>query len=334
MNNKVELSPLELKQRYVEYIGSQASIDQYQHTDGNIRIATFNVHYFTDVFEKRSTYDQVIKDIKTINADIIILQEILIGGDKVPINENITLNLDTFFDDLTKIGYKKKIVCNSVPSWYNAVYGNIMLIHNRICDPNPANNYCDSFDETIFTFPKSKHSTIVSGEHQGTQETRCYIKCRIEFNRYTIYIYGTHLDVSDEDERLSQMRTIISDARKHTRKSNTIVFIMGDCNTFSPSELENDHNAKISSFTRKNGKVSSEMKRRKWYDCHSESPAKMTTWNGTRVDFIFCSKKIKGVIPEYMYSLSSDHIPVILTLTPDFQIDTPSKPNRTRRTHK
>jgi len=334
MNDIDELPPLELKQRYVEYIESQAPIDQYKHPDSNIRIATFNVHYFTDVYEKTSTYDQVIKDIETVNADIIILQEVLIGGDNVPINENVTLHLYTLFDDLTKIGYKKKIACNSVPSWYNAVYGNIMLIHNRICDPDTANAYCDSLDETIFTFPKSKHSTTVSGEHQGTRETRCYIKCKVEFNGYTMYIYGTHLDVSDEDERLSQMRTIISDARKHTRKSKTLVFIMGDFNTFSPSDLEDDHNARISNFTRKNGKVYSEMKRRKWYDCHSESPAKMTTWNGTRVDFIFCSKKIKGVIPEYFYTLSSDHIPVILTLTTDFQIDTPSKSNRTRRTRK
>lgn len=45
----------------------------------------------------------------------------------------------------------------------------------------------------------------------------------------------------------------------------------------------------------------------------------MTTWNTTRVDFILCNKKLMGgqFRAEYLYTLNSDHIPVVLTLTPD-----------------
>ena len=316
------LTPETLKNQYLQYVNAHIETNKlYEHSSGQLRLATFNIHYFTDLYEKTNTYAQIIKDIQSINADVIVLQEVLIGGKNTKINENVTIDLDHLFEDLSAIGYSKKIMCNSVPSWYDGIYGNMMLLHNRICTPDRSNNFCEMLDETIYTFPKNEKTVMVSGEHEGTRETRCYIKCKLAFGQYTFYIYGTHLDVSDEQERLEQIKVIMKDAKKHARSPRNIVFIMGDLNTFIPTDIEPSHNARISKYTRKNGKVAMELKREKWVDCHSsDSFGKMTTWNGTRVDFIYCNKPLNGIIPEYYYTLSSDHIPVILTLTPDTKI--------------
>ena len=158
----------------------------------------------------------------------------------------------------------------------------------------------------------------MSGSHQGTNETRCYIKVKTAYNGKNIYIYTTHLDVASEDTRKKQMEYIIKDSKQHNRRDD-VVFIMGDFNTFDVQDIENTKFAeswKSNEYMRQNGEVVKLLKRRGFVDCHQPNKAEMTTWNNTRVDFIFCNKTVSGDFrAEYLYTENSDHLPVILTLT-------------------
>ena len=42
------------------------------------RIATYNVHYFTNLNETQSTYDGVLQDIRNIDADVIGLHTLIL----------------------------------------------------------------------------------------------------------------------------------------------------------------------------------------------------------------------------------------------------------------
>ena len=315
----------------------------------SLRIATYNVHYFTDVFEQINTYKGILRDIKTIEADFIGLTEVLVGGQNVKIHPGLVLHLDHLYKDLHKCGYPKKTVCNSVPSWYDGIYGNMLLVHNTV---QCTDSLCTNLNESIFTFAKSKKTITVSGGHDGTTETRCYIKVQhthrgARGTLYTVFIYTTHLDVASEFERVRQIKQILKDSQQHNRP-NDVVFIMGDFNTVSSKEMDAKENKRVShaqdwrknkyygvsiehtSFLRKiwsmifkrTYRVIQTLEKNGFYDCHSHCAADMTTWNLNRVDFIFCNRRARRadtMVAEYAYTASSDHIPVVLTIAQDVE---------------
>jgi endonuclease/exonuclease/phosphatase family metal-dependent hydrolase len=272
-----------------------------------LRLATFNIHYFTDVTEGKDTYLDVIADIEKINADVIVLQEVIIGGNNIVINEKVTLNLADMFSNFESKGYKKIINCNSVPSWFASNYGNIMLVKNNYC----SDRICVKLDESNFTFEKALTSTTVSGSHTGTKETRCYIYVKVIFNNITYHIIGTHLDVASEDTRLNQIRTI-DEKYASLKNGNDVLVIMGDFNTFDMDQYRGT-DYESSSFTKDNGKVYSYLTQHGYFDLTSSPPPMVTTWNLTRVDFIFSSQRLN--YDHYlMFTHSSDHLPVIVDI--------------------
>jgi endonuclease/exonuclease/phosphatase family metal-dependent hydrolase len=312
-------NPESLKLKFLEFVESnkdEKSLSKLEPDE--FRIATYNIHYFINIHEIKSTYDGVLQDIRTISADVIGLQEFILGN-KVKINTDVTVDLTNFYDDIDKMGYTKTVLCNSVPSWFKSFYGNIALIHDRVC--NNSDTICTSLSETIHTFEKSTESVTVSGVHEGTNETRCYIKIKTSYNGNTIYIYITHLDVASEELRKQQIQYIVNNSKTYDK--NGIVFIMGDFNTFDASD---DSLPPKNEYTQNNGQVIDELKNSGFFDCHAQNKSKMTTWNNTRVDFIFCNKQISGDFrAEYLYTDNSDHLPVVLTLTKSTQFNE-SKP--------
>ena len=306
----------QLKENYVKFI-------EGKNVSSELTIATYNVHYFTDVNEAKNTYKNIIFNIGVINADVMILQEALIGGANIKINDKVTLDLSTLYEDLGNIGYHKIIFCNTTPSWYAGTYGNIMLIHDRIASTMCKKmTVCEELNENNFVFPKATTSTQVSGKHQGTLETRCYIYVSIEWDNHNYHIYGTHLDVASENTRLHQIKTLINSAENH-QKNNDIVIIMGDFNTFSIHDKNRGMTSDLwnSEFTRNNGSVVEYLEYKGYHDLELLSMMKnnisnitMTTWNNTRVDFIFCNKIPVKFGIEHLYSDASDHLPTILKL--------------------
>jgi endonuclease/exonuclease/phosphatase family metal-dependent hydrolase len=335
--------PNDLKTQFITYIGNNKDKTLSDLKDGEFRLATYNIHYFTDTNEEVNTYEGIIKnDIKLINADIIGLQEIVLGNE-ININTEKKLIVDTteLYNDISNYGYHKTIICNSVPSWFNSLYGNMVLVHDRICNKDVK---CLETEETIHTFDKSDETVQVSGKHQGTQETRCFILLKAKYNNYNLYIYVTHLDVASETLRTEQINYIITDSKKYS-ESNDVVFIMGDFNSFNKEDL-NDLDSRKNlpkgnymekwindTYVNKNGSVLESLMENKFFDCHSKNKELMTTWNTTRVDFIFCNKKMDGDFrAEYLYTLNSDHIPVILTLTNNTTFEMTGGKRRNRKT--
>ena len=304
-----------LKKSFLDFVESKKTTPLSSLSIDEFRIATYNIHYFTDIYEIQNTYEAILHDIQHINADIIGLQEFILGN-KVKIKKNLVIDLTEFYDKIEQLGYSKSVLCNSVPSWFKSLYGNIVLISSRIC--TETDKLCESLSETIHTFEKSNETVEVSGSHQGTNETRCYIKIKSAYNGKNIYIYTTHLDVASEHLRKKQIKYIIKDSKRHNRQDD-VVFIMGDFNTFDEQDIEQTQfaeNWKSNEYIKHNGEVVNLLKRSGFVDCHKTNPSNITAWNNTRVDFIFCNKTILGDFrAEYLYTTNSDHLPVILTLT-------------------
>jgi endonuclease/exonuclease/phosphatase family metal-dependent hydrolase len=280
-----------------------------------LRLATFNVHYFTDVYENKNTYREVLDVIMSINADVIILQEILVGGSHVVINPDITLDISTMFERFEAMGYKKVINCTTVPSWFNSSYGNIMLVKDAICPMTETDRVCESIDETTYTFTKSLSATTVSGLHQGVKETRCFIYVKVKINNVTYHIIGTHLDVSSETTRLNQIQHIVETYEPVRGKGqNDVIIIMGDFNTFDPNQYKDLGGEyaylQRNNFTKDNGLVYQYLIDNGYNDITSSPPQLFTTWNLTRVDFIFSSRPIRTACYT-MYTTASDHLPVV-----------------------
>ena len=128
-----------LKQEFLEYANTNKTNnnipdDKHDFTDKKeITIGTYNIHYFTNVYENENTYDKIIKDIRDMKLDILLLEEALLGTN-IQINKNLYVDSSSFYEEMNKLGYKKIIVCSNVPSWFNGVYSNILLIHQSILD--------------------------------------------------------------------------------------------------------------------------------------------------------------------------------------------------------
>lgn len=299
-----------LKQRFLEFIKNTKTTLSKKNKD-ELRIASYNIHFMTDVYEKINTYTGILDDIKKIDANFIGLEEFILGN-IVKINDELYIDLNNFYEDIESLGYNKSIICNSVPSWFSAIYGNILLVKNYCSD-----TICGKLDETIYTYAKSTKTTLVSGTHEGVRETRCFIKVKIKYGNYTIHLYTTHLDVASEETRTEQIAFIIKDSLQFNQK-NDVVFIMGDFNTINAEEMDRINPSwKTNKFLKDNGLVIRTLLENGFRDCHAENPALMTAWSNIRVDFIFCNKQMSGPFrAEYYMTDNSDHIPVILTITP------------------
>jgi endonuclease/exonuclease/phosphatase family metal-dependent hydrolase len=339
-NTKPE--PEFLKESFLKFVESKQTSSQLSKLNqdkdaGEFRIATYNIHYFTDIYESNNNYENILSDISNINADVIGLQEFILGN-KVKINKRVVIDLTEFYDKIEQFGYTKTVLCNSVPSWFKSIYGNIVLVSSNVCVQS--DDICKDISETIHTFDKSTKTVEVSGSHQGTNETRCYIKIKTSYNGKNIYIYTTHLDVASEELRTTQMQYIINDSKKHNGPDD-VVFIMGDFNSFDVEDIATNQiykdNWESNEFIKDNGNVVALLKKEGFTDCHRSNNMKMTAWNNTRVDFIFCNKIITGDFrAEYLYTANSDHLPVILTLTKNtvFVFNNVQKRSKRRRSLK
>lgn len=159
----------------------------------NIRIVTFNVHNWTKRCNmaknvEKNTSNKIARNInifiekfKTINADILCLQEV------VPIFENIidknindvnyikkNLNFKFLVKEMEKIGYKYNYITNTQHSYI----------------PIPLD-----YDE-YFILANGIFSKIPIKNTQGYKlpGNRTFIECMIEINGKDVLLYNTHID--------------------------------------------------------------------------------------------------------------------------------------------
>ncbi|AYV84130.1 MAG: exodeoxyribonuclease III [Hyperionvirus sp.] len=309
----------DLKHAYLKYIDTNLpknSLTEMKNPAEEFRLGTYNIHYFTDVWERENTYTKILADVAAINADIIILEEIIIGGD-VKIKEGLHVDVSKIYDDLAKIGYPKTVICNTVPSWYNAMYGNMLAIKDNLITKCGADLLCKKYDETIYTFKKSTTTTTVSGLHEGTTETRCYVYVKVPYKESVLHIYGTHSDVASEDTRLAQITYIVNQIKTNHTAKNDISFVLGDFNTIDRAQYTSNPEIINNPFLATSGKLIAYLKEHGFIDLFEPDPPQMTTWNNTRVDFIFCNKKLTNYTKNVYYTKASDHLPIFITLKSD-----------------
>lgn len=297
---------MEIKKNYLEHIKSNQYFLKRKQKD-NLRVATYNIHYWTDVWEKNSLH-KIIDDIKYINADIIFLQEVIFGV-KYKANNKI-INTESVIDKLEKLGYYT-IFCNTLPTWFGGIYGNMMCIKNK---------YRNFIDDTNYTFSKSDKSCIVSGNIEGTKETRCYIK--LEFLNYLII--GVHLDVCSEIERKKQIKHIIKLINKTKNKK---IILLGDFNTTDIDQYEDETlKNNILKFVfndnryQMNNNVIKSLYKQKFKSVTKKLNINLTVWSGIQSDYIF-TRGIKNIHPQILYTNNSDHLPLIVDIINDNKIN-------------
>ena len=291
----------DLKKDYLNYIKSNHK-PLKRKPKGCLRFATYNVHYWTDVWEKNAL-SKIMDDIKYIDADIIFLQEVIFGV-KYEIN-NKEINTESIIDKLDHLGYYT-VFCNTLPTWFGGIYGNMMCIKKQ---------FKEYIDDTNFTFAKSDKSCIVSGGIEGTKETRCYIT--LEFMNYLII--GVHLDVCSEKERKKQINVIIKLINQKKYKKRKVIFL-GDFNTTDINQY-NDPTIKASilkyifndNYYQMNDGGIKSIGKHKLKSATNKLNINLTAWSGVQSDYIF-TKGIRQIYPQILYTNNSDHLPIIIDI--------------------
>lgn len=272
----------------------------------NYKILTFNVRYWTDRYNNNKLKESLNNILKQ-NADIIFLQEVMIGGVYTIKNNKgnkQTIDSRSIINTFDKNGYFC-IFCNVLPTWFNGIYGNMFCIRKEIYN---------NFEYENFVLPKTTSSCIVSGQTLGTKETRCFIVMKST----DLLICGIHLDSCSEKERLIQIKKVMKviESPKNINKNK---ILLGDFNTtdifnYSSKQKQKDIFEKVYNGKRefiKNNVISYILKNGYSYNKIKNA---ITTWSGIQSDYIFvknCNKLYSSLKSKILENNTSDHKPLI-----------------------
>lgn len=284
-------------------------------SDDIIRMMTWNVHYWSKIeannddstkpSKESANYRAILNDINEIKPDIVCMQEVNYGK-----TNYIDADLN---EELNKIGYILVSYCNTVPSWFVVPYGNAIIVKKDLgwCIPSSCNNV-----------PQRNNVYRINSEGKST-------KCYIETIYKNIKIICTHLDVYDNTGKIREKQ--IEELDNYIgNQCPTIIF--GDFNLVCEDDYQsNDEDKNWYNYISKdpklgmNGDAYKFIKSKGWidsFDIKGTKP-KYTTWNITRIDFIFFKNfdKIPNTnLSEFLddsfvyYTSNSDHIPVIIDI--------------------
>jgi endonuclease/exonuclease/phosphatase family metal-dependent hydrolase len=285
------------------------------HTTNNntLRIASYNIHFWCKphippfqyktgnnrhtIEDIESNFDTIISVIKTINADVLCLQEVLM------------FNSSLIHKSLKDLGYE-----------------HIYLF----CEANWSEPFCIMI-ASKYPFLETPHGKTFDINHDPSAhplEKHCFLRATLSLaGNKKITIYTTHLDCHDNSERIryEQVKEMISDS---SPLDNTI--ICGDFNAVRSQDLQysiGNHTAwdLLNADNLLRTKVPTQTKAltlfatHEFEDCFSKGKIampKFSVWNGTIVDFMFLNRAwnlpIEGCY--FYYSSASDHLPVILDI--------------------
>lgn len=270
-------------------------------TPGIVRIAIYNVHFWTDPL-KQKNYPSILETIKTINADILLLQEVRL------------FNPEKIENDFKALGYTHQTFM-SMKLWGNDPFGN-MIVSKHPYIGEPVKKIYDSDKEQ--------------------SEKRNFINRLIQLpHNKTISLYNTHLDVRDAT---GLMRTLEAQELVETAAHdiNQNVLLAGDWNAVRQRDYQYHVSGKLvwdlqtTNFIQwqKASGVQNIMQhiptepldlieKHRFKDCFTQAGGTgpyYTVWTGTVVDFIFCAQTWNlPIVGCYIYySAASDHLPVIM----------------------
>ena len=285
-------------------------------SDNVIRMMTWNVHYWskivannddgaTEQSKESANYKAILNDINEIKPDIICMQEVNYGKTAY---FNADLN-----EELNKIGYMLVSYCNTVPSWFVVPYGNAIVVRKDL-------GWCDN--TSCIQVPQRNN---VYKNNSAGKSTKCYIEAIYK----NIKIICTHLDVYDNTGKIREKQI---DELNEYIGSHCPSIIFGDFNLvceddYKSNKIDKDWYNYISCDPKlgMNGDAYNFIKSKGWidvFDIKGTKP-KYTTWNITRIDFIFFKNfdKVPNIdLNELLddcfvhYTTNSDHIPVIIDI--------------------
>lgn len=273
---------------------------------GLARIATYNVHFWTDSLRKRS-YEDILNVITSIDADILMLQEVRLFSTK---------EAQKIKNDFESIGYMFQVFM-PMKNWSKKEgdgFGNMLLSKYR-----------------FLQLPIKK----VYDVDQNKGEERNFINVVIKLpDNNILSVYGTHLDVWDGSGviREQEVQELIAAAKKDT---NANIVLAADWNAIRDRDYQYQvagnlvWDLQTDIFMQREGlslklkgiptRALSYIEESGFRDCFTRAGLvgpKYTVWTGTVVDFLFCSPlwslPISG---SYLYfSAASDHLPVIMDI--------------------
>lgn len=204
-----------------------------------LRVMSWNVRYWTNVNNELTIYE-IGETINKIAPDIVLLQEATTGVSKY---NPQGIDIQTICKD-----YFLLTSCNSVPSWYNTVYGIIVLMKKELYEAHMSygsigingeicklgHTVCD-FNQYATTFAEpSPTKKIVTGNimrTMGSRETNCYVKISLtEFD-----IIATHFNSTGASVRMKQIDQIDEMITRPT-------IIMGDYNIIDKRPYLSNYN--------------------------------------------------------------------------------------------
>ena len=255
------------------------------HTKKGLRIATYNIHYWSDLYES-ANFDNIISDIIKINADILCLQEV--SFDYTRFNKKTHIQV---MEKFKEIGYVDSLSVYG-SNYIGSRYGNMILTREPMI--------------------KKSQGLLIKG---NGKVKRGYCLASIKSGKSNVEVCCVHLDVFDETgitrhKQLSELLTIIG-----APKNNLI--ICGDFNSmrtqdYSVQELnkiiQNDTARKATTDT----ETLKQMTTYGYHSCfdHLKSPSpSCTVWSGRAIDFIFVPMDFIYNITksEVFYTINSDH---------------------------
>lgn len=293
-------------------------IPAHSKNDNRVRIATYNVHMWLDPHGGKA-YEEIMKVIGIINADILVLQEVEMYDSK------------KIEDDFVKMGYQPGLFLNM----YNEggrQFGNMVV--------------------SKYPFARKSTTKYFTVDEQEW-EKRGFIHAVIALpNKQEVSVYGTHLDVFDttEKRRVGEIKELLELAQQEIDKNkHANVVLVGDFNAVRKKDYQYTVYGENLEAGDKNlvvgGKNLAVGDKRVWdllvadnalrkelvtstdalelvgkqgfadsFARAAFAGPKFTVWPGTVVDFLFLNKGWQlPVVGSYVYySAASDHLPVIM----------------------
>ncbi|HEV2601991.1 MAG TPA: ankyrin repeat domain-containing protein [Candidatus Babeliales bacterium] len=262
------------------------------------RIATYNVHLWKDAIGA-DAYQDILHVIAQIQADILVLQEVLLF-DEAQVKK-----------DLAALGYVYPPIFEPMGRIGGVQFGTMIV--------------------SKYPFIQPPLSMVYAAN--SSEEKRNFINAKIRLpNGLVISLYGTHLDPWDETGavREKQVRELLEYVQKNPDDN---VILAGDWNAVRRSDYEYTVGGKsvwdmqTEQFLKRvptrlrlreiPTQALQDIERAGFKDCFTAAGIagpKYTVWTGTVVDFIFCAQKWNLPIDGcYLYfSAVSDHLPVIM----------------------
>jgi len=252
------------------------------------RIATYNVHYWTDI-DDRPSIDKIFSDIREINADILCLQEV--SFDITKYNPYTHDQLIHQFKNMGYIDYAE--VFGS--QYLGARYGNLIL--------------------SKMSITKKDYGPLYKG---NTKVRRGY--CLASFESLDLIVCCLHLDVFDEsgDTRYKQLQNLL----EILDISQGNLVICGDFNSIRKGDYGLQFFDKIVESDRKRNAITDiktleQFEHIKFHSCFDHlkrASPQCTVWSNRTIDFIFIPLKFNKEITncEVYYTINSDHFGIFM----------------------